>query len=148
MLGEWIKKNRAAFAAGVSGTVIAAIVVAVAIISPGYATQRVSLNDGAVWVANLASQALGRANPEVLELNTVIETDVASGEVVQAGESVFLVDSVNSTLDLVDPSTALITERIALPSEDPRVLIAGDRVVIHSAGTGEVWLTPLAELGR
>ncbi len=147
VLGEWIKRNRAAFAAGVSGTVIAAMVVAVAIISPGYATQRVSLNDGAVWVANLASQALGRANPEVLELNTVIETDVASGEVVQAGESVFLVDSVNSTLDLVDPSTALITERIALPSEDPRVLIAGDRVVIHSAGTGEVWLTPLAELG-
>ena len=93
MLGEWIKKTRAAFAAGVSGTVIAAMVVAVAIISPGYATQRVSLNDGAVWVANLASQALGRANPEVLELNTVIETDVASGEVVQAGESVFLVDS-------------------------------------------------------
>ena len=78
MLGEWIRKNRAAFAAGISGVVIAAVVVTVAIVSPGYATQRVSLNDGTVWVTNLESQAIGRANPGVLELNTVIETDDAN----------------------------------------------------------------------
>ena len=147
VLGEWIRKNRAAFAAGISGVVIAAVVVTVAIVSPGYATQRVSLNDGTVWVTNLESQAIGRANPSVLELNTVIETDVASGEIIQSGESVFLVDSVNATLDIVDPSTAQIAERVALPSEDPRVLIAGDRVIIHAVGTGEVWLTPLSEIG-
>lgn len=146
MLREWVSRHRGAVAAGASGAVVVALVATVAITFPGFTAQRLHLDDGSVWVANNEAQAIGRANPGVLELNTVIETGVATGTVVQAGGTVLLVDPMNATLDIVDPVDAGLGERVALPPDRPRVLLAGDQAVIHSEGTGELWVVPLLEL--
>ncbi|MDQ2698634.1 MAG: hypothetical protein M3Y46_07555, partial [Actinomycetota bacterium] len=68
MVRAWFKQHRSLVATATSGTVIAALIATVAVVSNGYTAQRVDLGDGAVWVANSAQQALGRANTEVLEL--------------------------------------------------------------------------------
>src|SRR5690606_34555276 len=90
--------------------------------------------------------AVGRANPEVLELNTVLRAGSADLEVVQQGLEVLVVDHANATVQIVDPAASLLGEPIALPPEDPRVFVAGTRVVIYAAGTGELWSVPFSEL--
>ncbi|WP_395640393.1 Ig-like domain-containing protein, partial [Pseudolysinimonas sp.] len=129
-----------------SGAVVAALVAGLAITSTGYTAQKLDLGDGAVWVANAGQQAVGRANPEVLELNTVMRAASADLEVVQRGTTVLVVDHANATVQIVDPAESLLGEPIALPPDDPQVYLAGDRVVIHAAGTGELWILPVGEL--
>ncbi len=146
MLRSWIARHRSLVATAISGVTIAAVVAGVAIVSSGYEAQKMDLDDGAVWVANAAEQVIGRANPDVLELNTVIESGGADPRVVQSGQTVLLVDEANATLDVVDPALAQLGERVALPPEQPHVLIAGDRAVLQAAGTGEVWILPIEEL--
>lgn len=146
MLRDWIAARRGAALTGLVAVVGVGVVAAVAVVFPGYPAQRVHLDDGTVWVANQTEQAIGRANPDVLELNTVIETGVVGGEVVQSGGTVLLVDSANATLDIVDPVDAELSERVALPPEGAEVLLAADTAILHSPASGEVWIVPLAEL--
>ena len=143
---SWVAGHRSLVATATSGTVVAALVATLAITSTGYTAQKLDLADGAVWVANGSQQAVGRANPEVLELNTVLRAGSADLEVVQQGLQVLVVDHANATVQIVDPAASLLGEPIALPPEDPRVFFAGTRVVIYAAGTGELWIVPFSEL--
>jgi hypothetical protein len=143
---SWIAGHRSMVATATSGTVVAALVAGLAITSAGYTAQRLDLGDGAVWVANGAQQTIGRANPEVLELNTVLRASSSDLELLQQGTTVLVVDHANATVQIVDPAESLLGEPIALPPDDPRVFLAGDRVVIHAAGTGELWIVPFGEL--
>ena len=143
---SWIAGHRSLVATATSGTVVAALVAGLAITSTGYTAQRLDLGDGAVWVANGSLQAVGRANPEVLELNSVVRTAGPDVEVVQQGTTVLVVDRANATVQLVDPATSTLGDTTALPPEGARVYLAGGRVVIHSSGTGELWVVPVTEL--
>lgn len=147
MLSDRLRRHRGALASTASVVAVVGVVATVAIAFPGFSSQRLDLDDGAVWVANQESQAIGRANPGVFELNTVIETEAAAPRIVQSGATVLVVDSVSATLDIIDPVTAQALERVPLPPDGPEVMIDGGRVVIHAAGTGETWVVPLAELG-
>ncbi len=91
-------------------------------------------------------QAIGRANPQVLELNSVVETGGTDLDVLQSGDTVLLVDRAENRLEIVDPATSTVSDTVALPPDRPEVLLAGDRVVVHERGTGEVWIVPLAGL--
>jgi hypothetical protein len=144
----WVAGHRSLVATATSGTVVAALVAGLAITSTGYTAQKLDLGDGTVWVANGTQQTVGRANPEVLELNTVLRAGSADLEVVQQGTVVLVVDHANATVQIVDPAASTLGEAIALPPNDPRVFLAGDRVVIHAAGTGELWIVPFGELGE
>jgi hypothetical protein len=146
MMRPWIARHRSLVATATSGAVVLAVVATVALTSTGYTAQRMDLGDGAVWVANGVDQAVGRANPEVLELNSVVRGRGADLEIVQRGTTVLLVDHSNATVQFVDPATSTPGEAIALPPEEPSVYLAGDRVVIHARGTGELWIVGLAEL--
>ena len=141
-----LKAHRAALASVVSGTAVAAVVAVVAIVSSGYTAQRLDLGDGSVWVANNQDQAIGRANPQVLELNSVVETNGTDLDVLQSGATVLLVDRAENSLDIIDPATSTVSETVALPPDRPEVFLAGDRVVVHERGTGEVWIVPLPGL--
>jgi hypothetical protein len=143
---SWVAGHRSLVATATSGTVVAALVAGLAITSTGYTAQKLDLGDGAVWVANGAQQTVGRANPEVLELNPVLRAGSVDLEVVQRGTVVLVVDHANATVQIVDPAESTLGEAIALPPEDPQVFLAGDRVVIHAAGTGELWIVPFGEL--
>jgi hypothetical protein len=145
-LSTWVAAHRSLVATATSGTIVAAIVAGLAFTSAGYTAQKLDLGDGAVWVANGAQQAVGRANPEVLELNSVIRAGGQDLEVVQGGVTVLVVDHANATVQIVDPADSSLSDPIALPPDDPQVSLAGDRVVIHAAGTGELWIVPIGEL--
>ncbi len=118
-------RHRSLVATATSGTVVAAIVAGLAFTSTGYTAQKLDLGDGAVWVANGAQQAVGRANPEVLELNTVIRTGGQTSRSCSAARSVLVVDHANATVQIVDPADSSLGEPIALPPEEPQVFAGG-----------------------
>src|SRR5690606_1824083 len=131
-----------------SVVVVAAIVAVAAVVSSGFTAQRMDLGDGAVWVSNGGKQVIGRANTQVLALDTVVAGADADLEVVQQGGTVLMVDRGSSKVDIIDPATSKSTDSVPLPPEDPQVFLAGDNVVIGSGGTGEYWIMRAADLPR
>lgn len=101
---------------------IAALVAAVAIVSTGYTAQRLDLNDGSVWVANGASQVIGRANTQVLALNTVVTSSGADIQTIQRGATVLLFDRTDSKVDIIDPATSKVLNSVPLPPRTPSFL--------------------------
>ena len=146
MIRDWIRGHKSLVTTVTSGSLVAALVATVAVVSTGYSAQRLDLNDASVWVSNGADQFIGRANTEVFELDTVVAGASAELDVVQRGSTVLMLDRSDATLDLVDAATSTITESVPLPPLQPGVFLAGDNVVLFSQGTGEVWILPLAEL--
>ncbi len=146
MLGRWIAAHKSLVATVTSGVAIVAVVATIAIASTGYTAQRLDLGDGAVWVANSENQVIGRANPAVLELNSVVRSKGAQLSVTQSGDEVLLVDRANATVSIVDPATSVAGQPIALPPEQPQVAMAGGRVAIYEGGTGRLWLVDQDQL--
>ncbi len=142
----WFSAHRSLVATLTSGTVVAALVATLAVVSTGYSAQRMDLSDPSVWVASFEQRAVGRANTQVFELDSVLPVDADAPEIVQSGSTVLLVDPGNATVRVLDPATAELGDDIALPPQDPTLLLAGDRVVIVAQTTGEVWFVPLADL--
>jgi hypothetical protein len=145
VLRAWLIRHRSLALSLVSGAAIAAVVTGVAVTSAGYAAQRLDLGDGAVWVANSSQQAIGRANTEVLELNTVVPTTGSDVDVLQRGETVLLFDRTENKVDIVDAATSEITDSVPLPPDSPEVFLAGTNVVVLEQGTGEVWIVPWSD---
>ncbi|MCU1556098.1 MAG: fibronectin type protein [Microbacteriaceae bacterium] len=148
MIRQWLTVHKSLVATAASGIVIAALIATVAIVSTGYTAQRLNLNDGSIWVANGSSQVIGRANTQVLELNTVVATAGADIEVIQRGSTVLLFDRGNSKVDIVDAATSKVLDSVPLPPRQPELMLAGDNIVIGSRGTGEFWIMPLTELAN
>ena len=148
MIRAWLKSHLSLVVTATSGVVIAALVAAVAVVSTGYTAQRVDLGDGAVWVANGQQQAIGRANTEVLELNTVVSTTSSDLDVLQSGEVVLLFDRTANKVDIVDPATSTATDSVPLPPAQPEVYLAGTNVVVFEAGTGKVWIVAWNDFSR
>ena len=146
MIRPWFASHRSLVASVASGTLIAALIAGVAIVSTGYTAQRIDLGDGSVWVGNNQEQAIGRANTEVLELNTVVSTTGSDIEVLQSGSTVLLVDRTEARIEIVDPATSEVTDTVALPPDDAQIHLAGEKVIILERGTGRTWIIPLAEL--
>ena len=148
MFRTWLRVYSSRVAAATSGVVIAAVVATIAIVSTGYTAQRLDLGDGSVWVANSAQQVIGRANTEVLELNSVVATTGNDVDVLQAGDEVLLFDRSESSVDIVDPATSLVVDSVPLPPNQPEVYLAGTDVVVLEQGTGEVWIVSWNEFAR
>ena len=148
MIGKWLAAHRSLVATATSGTVIAAVVATLAVVSTGFTAQKLDLGDGSVWVGNDSSQVIGRANPAVLELNTVVRSTGTALSVVQSGTEVLLVDHTDATVSIVNPATSTAGETIALPPNRPEVFLAGSRVAVYEAGTGELWLVQQADLQK
>ncbi|PJJ72708.1 hypothetical protein CLV46_2282 [Diaminobutyricimonas aerilata] len=145
-IGAWIAGNRSLVATLTSGSVVAALVASVALTSNGYVEQRVDLDDGSVWVVNGSQQAVGRANTQVFELDTVLPLAGSDLDVLQNGSTVLVHDAANARLEVIDPATAQAGESIPLPPDEGEVFLAGDRVVVHERGSGGLWATDASEL--
>lgn len=146
MFRHWLRTHASLVITTTSVAVIAALIAAVAIVSTGYTAQRLDLGDGAVWVSNSQQQAIGRANTQVLELNSVVESTGSDIEVLQRGETVLLLDRTENLLDIVDPATSEVTDSVPLPPNQPYAFLAGNRVIIVEEGTGEVWIVAATDL--
>ncbi|MBH0010319.1 Ig-like domain-containing protein [Salinibacterium sp. SWN1162] len=145
MIKLWGKARRSTAIGVVSVSAIVALVATVAVVSTGYTAQHVDLADGAVWVSNNQQQAIGRANTEVLEINSVVDAQSADLEVIQHGDSILLFDRSESSIDVVDPALSEVAESVALPPDQPEVYFAGDNVVVLEHGTGELWIRSYAD---
>ena len=142
----WFRAHRSLAFSVLSALVVTALIAALAIVSAGYTTQKFDLSDGAVWVVNADQQAIGRANTEVLELNSVVAAESADVDIIQRGSTVLLVNHAESRVSLVDPATSKLGETVPLPPADSEVFLAGERVVIFEQGTGELWTLALVDL--
>ncbi|WIE63565.1 Ig-like domain-containing protein [Curtobacterium sp. MCLR17_036] len=146
MIRALLAKHRsAAVTTGVS-VLVAAVVAGTAIVSTGYHTQRVDLGDGTVWVPSAEYGAVGRANTQVLQLNTAVETASDDLSVLQRGSTVYSVDETKGTVAKVDVAAATVGDAVTLPAGSPQVFLAGDTAVIGNAETGELWATPADQL--
>jgi hypothetical protein len=145
---QWFFRHRSLIATATSGAVIVALIATVAIVSTGFTAQRLNLNDGSVWVANGSAHAIGRANPQVLQLNTVVASTGTDIEVIQRGSTVLLFDRSNGKVDIVDPATSKVLDSVPLPPQSPELMLAGDNVVVGSGVTGQFWITPLNQLAK
>ncbi|MEY2849649.1 MAG: hypothetical protein RI885_2316 [Actinomycetota bacterium] len=143
---SWLAAHRSAVISVTSSVVVAAVVATAAIVSGGYEAQRLDLGDGSVWVAKGSSQVIGRANTEVLALDTVVETTGSELTVLQSSDALLIVDETESTLGVVDQATAEIVESVPLPPQALDVRLAQNVIVIHSGATGEVWTVPLDDV--
>lgn len=146
MIRAWLASNKSLVATVASSSVVVALVAAAAIVSTGYSAQRLDLNDASVWVTNRVDQFIGRANTEVFELNSIVESEGEDVEVIQSGATVLLFDRTDAKLDIVDPATSEVLDSVALPPNGPEVFLAGSNVVIYSQGTGELWSLPIDQL--
>ena len=81
---QWAAGRRPALATTLSVLVVGAVVATVAVVSPGYEAQRLDLDDGTVWVANGSRNAVGRANPDVHQLNAAVRSVGTDDEVLLA----------------------------------------------------------------
>ncbi len=146
-----IARRGASVSAVVAGVAIVAVVSTVAIASDGYRGQRLDLDGAAVWVVNGSEQAVGRANTQVRELDSVVTGSTSTLEIVQQGANVVVHDLGNSTLDIVDPVTSSIAATVPVPPDGTQVFstdsgAAGGTTVIHSGGAGEAWIIPSSQL--
>lgn len=141
---QWFRSRRSFVATLTSGTVICALIATIAIVSSGYRAQQFDLGDGAVWVANLDRQAIGRANTQVFELNAGVEADSEEIDVLQEGETILLLDAGLSSIGIIDPATTSIVESVPLPPGASDVWLAGGRVTVLAGG--DIWLIPVDDL--
>jgi len=148
VIRNWIAAHLSLVVSLTSGLVVAALVVTVAFVSTGYPVQNLTLSDGSVWVANSAQQSVGRANPAVAELNSVVASTGSDLDVVQNGRTVLLFDHTGNKLDIVDPATSTVTDSVPLPPNGPEVFVAGTKSVIFEKGTGQVWIVGVDELAK
>lgn len=139
---RWLAQRRSAAVTALSGGLVAVVVATIAIVSAGFEAQRLDLNDGAIWVVNSDRQAVGRANLQVGELDSVIRSESSQLDLVQRGTDVIVVDAANATADMVDAARSQVVESVPLPPDEPTVMLNSASVVVHSTGTGQTWVTP------
>ncbi|MEJ3404543.1 Ig-like domain-containing protein [Rathayibacter sp. YIM 133350] len=146
MMRAWLAAHRSGLAAALSGSVIVAVVTTIGILSGGYTAQHLDLGDGSVWVLNESKQLIGRANTQVFELNTIVDSGAAGSEIAQSGSNVLVTDRTKSALDIVNAATSEIDKSVPLPPKDPTVSIVGDEAIITAGG--DLWSTPVADLAE
>ncbi|RWZ50016.1 fibronectin type III domain-containing protein [Labedella phragmitis] len=145
MVRAWLGRHRRRVLSGAAATAIVAVLGTLAVTSTGYRTQNTELDDAAVWVVNGQDAAIGRANLEVLELNSAFPVESSELDVVQQGDTVVVVDRARSAVSVVDVATATRDEDVPLPPGTETVGLAGERLVI--VADGDVWFVPLDGLG-
>jgi hypothetical protein len=140
-VAAWVVSHKSLVATLTSGTVVAALVAVAAVASTGYTAQKVDLDDATVWVTSDLHQAVGRANPQVGELNTAIRMESGSLSVSQNGQTVVVSDLGGGEAHILDTSGAVVADTVSLPVGDVRIALTASVAVITSRTTGDVWLT-------
>lgn len=130
----------------IASVAVFSMLIITAVVSSGYQSQRLNLDDGSVWVSNAQEQAIGRANTKVQELNTVLTTESSDMVLLQNSTLVVVVNEATRSLDVVSEATGEVTEKIPLPQGVTSAALAAGFVVLHAPVTGEVWLIPIEAL--
>ncbi|SFR98056.1 Fibronectin type III domain-containing protein [Agrococcus baldri] len=133
--------------AGVAlGSLLAAGVVAGAVLTPGYASLEPHLDGSSVWIANADAGVIGLANTA----NSSIERIVSAGSAdlaLQAASGTIIIDRDASTARVVLEGAAQPGPAVPIAPE-AEVGVRGDRIVVTSPSTGDVWRTTTGALAE
>jgi len=135
-------RRRSAWLSAVSGTLIAAVVSAVAILYDGFESQRADLNDGALWVASGERQAVAGANVQIGALEALVEAEGSDLQVRHHGAEVLVIDQQNASAEVLDVARAQVDFSVPLPPTDADVQFLGETVIVHSGASGDLWTVP------
>lgn len=138
------RKRRQYFAVGSLSTV-AAVVVAGALIYPGFTTAEVDLNDGSVWVTNRTASMVGHLNAQSKVLDGGFAATSTGFDVLQHEGSVFMDNDSGSVLQPVDvPGMALGNDSALQGSKS--FSLGSSLMVLADRAKGKVWAVPSAQL--
>lgn len=144
----WHASHRRTIPGLIVCVVVATLIVTVAVTSEGYTAQKIDNADASVWITNQSQRAVGRVNVEISQLNTVVPTTAGAIALAQGAGPVVAVDPSGSAALIVDPASASVAESVPLPPGEVEVLQAGNRSVVFSPSTGNVWLMTPDSLAR
>lgn len=127
-------------ASGVSLSMVAGLLVVMAIRSDGTPVSEVDLNDGGVWVTNSERSLMARLNPQIEELELGLVTDSGQADVFQEATTVFMDNQSGSrSLRSVDVALGSAADPVELP-ESVVAAYGGDTIALLEASTGRVWV--------
>jgi hypothetical protein len=132
-----IARHRKTVASAVVIAVLAAIPVSFALLHQGFPETDVQLDAKDVWVTNGHALLGGRLNRQIEELNGAVSGQANDLDIVQNGESVFLVESAEGRLSRVDPAYTNLVEPATIP-KGSKVVLGGTTLAILSPG-GSLW---------
>ncbi len=130
-------RHRKAVASGLAIALVAAIPISFAILHHGFPETDVKLDAKDVWVTNGSALLGGRLNRQIEELNGAVNGQAHDLDVVQNGESVFLVEAAEGRISRVDPAYTTLVEPATMP-KGSLVALGGSTLAIVSPG-GSLW---------
>lgn len=138
-----VLKNKRATASAMTIALIAGVPATFAVLHPGFPVTDVQLNSRDVWTTNARDVLAGRLNKQIDSLNGAVHAASASFNVYQDGDTVFLEDERNLTLERIDPSYTTLADPVTLPP-GARLSYGGNVVSIMAPDTGELWIVNAA----
>lgn len=132
-----VARHRKTVASAAVIAVLAAIPVSFALLHQGFPETDVQLDAKDVWVTNAHALLGGRLNRQIEELNGAVSGQASDLDVVQNGESVFLVEAAEGRISRVDPAYTNLVEPATIP-EGSTVALGGATLAILSPG-GSLW---------
>ena len=137
-----IARHRKAVASGAAIAVVAAIPIGFALAHQGFPEAEVQLDAHDVWVTNGTALLGGRLNRQIEELNGAVSGQAHDLDVVQNGESVFLVESAEGRISRVDPAYTNLVEPATM-ARGSAVALGGTTLAIVSP-SGSLWAVSTA----
>jgi hypothetical protein len=132
-----IARHRKAVASGLAIAIVAAIPIGFAIQHQGFPETDLKLDAKDVWVTNGGALLGGRLNRQIEELNGAVSGQAHDLDVLQNGESVFLVEAAEGRISRVDPAYTTLVEPATIP-KGSTVALGGSTLAIVSP-SGSLW---------
>jgi hypothetical protein len=114
------------------------VVVAGAVLYPGFKTTEVDLNDGGVWVVSKSKNAVGRLNYPSRVLDGAVTPASTTFDILQDAGEVFVDDESGSTLNQVSPANMRLGGDKQLPGAAD-VSFGSEVISVTDAASGKVW---------
>jgi hypothetical protein len=138
-VSAWTKRHKTTASALVI-SLVAGSLLAVAALHPGFPISDVQLNARDVWVTNGEKLLGGRLNRQIDELNGSVVASTANFDVLQDGDSLFMLDPDAGRVESVSPASTDVTSAIDVP-KGAEVSYGGSVIAILSPA-GELWAIP------
>ncbi|GGD00896.1 fibronectin type III [Tersicoccus solisilvae] len=139
-------RRRRAVVSTITLAVVTAVLVAGAVLHPGFTTADVDLHDGGVWVTNSSRNLVGHLNYQSKLLDGGVVAGSPDFDVLQAGARVLVSDADRSALTPLDPASVALGADQKIPG-DARLSFGTTVVAIADPQAGTVWAVPADRLG-
>src|SRR4051812_20556832 len=131
-------RGRKAIASGVVIAVAAGVPLTIAALHQGFPVSDVDLQAKTVWVTNGDKELAGRLNRQIDELDASTQATSSSIDVLQNGDSIFLLNRTRHTLERIDPAYTTLGQRADLP-EHAQLSLGGHTLAIVDPSDGALW---------